>query len=410
MARLRESGKLSALKVKSLTKPGRFGDGRGLYLVVRHDSKAWVFRYRDRVTSKLRDMGLGAAADVSLDAARTKRDELRAMLANGQDPIGERRAARMARALDAAKQMTFAQCRDAYIEAHEQSWRNAKHAAQWRSTLTTEAALLSDLPVAEISTDLVVKALGLIWATKTETATRVRQRIEAVLDWATVRKFRTGDNPARWKGHLDKLLASPSRIKKVEHQAAMPYADVPAFMVELRKRVGLSPRMLELVILTAARVSEVAAARWSEFDLDAKVWTVPGERMKANREHRVALSSQAIALLRGLPRATDAEFVFPGQRGRSHLNPEGARKLLQVDMKRAGITVHGFRSSFRDWAAERTSFAGDVVEAALAHSLKDKTEAAYKRTDLFAKRATLMSCWAQFMDSSGQEKTPELPM
>lgn len=397
MARLRESGKLSALKVRSLTEPGRFGDGRGLYLVVRHDSKAWVFRYRDRVTSKLRDMGLGAVADVPLEAARAKRDELRALLADGRDPLGERRAAKLAHALNAAKQMTFAQCRDAYIEAHAPGWRNAKHAAQWRATLTNDAALLSPLPVAEISTDLVVKVLGDIWATKTETATRLRQRIEAVLDWATVRKFRVGDNPARWKGHLDKLLASPAKIKKVEHQEAMPYAAVPTFMVALRKRTGLSPRMLELVILTAARVSEVAGARWVEFDLDAKVWTIPGERMKANREHRVALSPQAIALIRGLPRADAAEFVFPGQRGRSHLNPESARKLLQIDMKQTGITVHGFRSSFRDWAAECTSFPGDVVEAALAHSLKDKVEAAYKRTDLFAKRMELMDAWAQHL-------------
>lgn len=400
MARLRESGKLSALKVKALSKPGRFGDGRGLYLVVRDDSKAWVFRYRDRVTSKLRDMGLGAVADVPLEAARAKRDELRLMLADGRDPIGERRAAKQALALNAAKQMTFAQCRDAYIEAHAPSWRNGKHAAQWRATLTNDAALLSALPVADITTDLVLKVLGDIWASKTETATRLRQRIEAVLDWATVRKFRVGDNPARWKGHLDKLLASPSKIKKVEHQEAMPYADVPAFMVELRARIGLSPRMLELVILAAARVSEVAGARWSEFDLDAKVWTIPAERMKANREHRVALSSQAVTLLSGLPRATDAEVVFPGQRGRSHLNPESARKLLQVDMKKTGITVHGFRSSFRDWAAESTSFPGDVVEAALAHTLKDKTEAAYKRTDLFAKRAKLMEAWAGFLGVS----------
>lgn len=401
MARLRESGKLSALKVKALTKPGRFGDGRGLYLVIRDDSKAWVFRYRDRLTSKLRDMGLGAVADVPLESARTKRDELRLMLADGRDPIGERRAAKQALALNAAKQMTFAQCRDAYIDAHAPGWRNEKHAAQWRATLTNDAALLSPLPVADITTDLVVKVLGVIWASKTETATRLRQRIEAVLDWATVRKFRVGDNPARWKGHLDKLLASPSKIKKVEHQEAMPYADVPAFMVELRKRTGLSPRMLELVILTAARVSEVAGARWSEFDLDAKVWIIPGERMKANREHRVALSPQAVTLLRSLPHPEGAVFVFPGQRGRSHLNPESARKLLQIDMERAGVTVHGFRSSFRDWAAESTNFPGDVVEAALAHTLKDKTEAAYKRTDLFAKRMELMFAWAQHLSPIG---------
>jgi len=397
VAKVRDAGKLTALKVKSLRGAGRFNDGRGLYLVIRPDSRAWVFRYRDRATSKLRDVGLGAAADVSLEAARAKRDELRAMLADGRDPMAERKAAKTARLLAAAKQMTFAQCCDAYIEAHAPGWRNAKHAAQWRTTLTNDAKLLSPLPVADITTDLVVKVLGDIWSTKTETATRLRQRIEAVLDWATVRKFRTGDNPARWRGHLDKLLASPTKIKKVEHQEAMPYSDLPGLMVELRKRVGLSPRLLELVILTAARVGEAAAARWSEFDLDAKVWTIPGERMKAGREHRVALSADAVKLLRNLPRAAEAVYVFPGLKGKTHMNPESARKLLQKDMERAGVTVHGFRSSFRDWAAERTSFAGDVIEAALAHALKDKTEAAYKRTDLFAKRAKLMEAWAGYL-------------
>lgn len=397
MAKLRDAGKLTAIKIKSMRVTGRFNDGRGLYLVVRPDSRAWVFRYRDRATRKLRDVGLGAAADVSLESARAKRDELRAMLAEGRDPLAERREARMARALAAARQMTFAQCRDAYIDAHAPSWRNEKHAAQWRSTLTNDAKLLSPLPVAEITTDLVVKVLADIWQTKTETATRLRQRIEAVLDWATVRKFRTGDNPARWRGHLDKLLAAPSKVKKVKHQEAMPYTELPDFMVALRAKAGMAPRLLELVILTAARVGEAAAARWSEFDLDAKVWTIPGERMKAGREHRVALSTAAVTLLRGIPRTSEAVYVFPGLKAKTHIHPESARKMLQKDMKRESVTVHGFRSSFRDWAAERTSFAGDVVEAALAHAVKDKTEAAYKRTDLFAKRARLMEAWAGFI-------------
>lgn len=409
MSTLRGAGKLNSLKVKATTKPGRVNDGRGLYLVVRSDSKAWVFRYRDRATQKLRDVGLGATADVSLDAARAKRDELRAMLANGRDPMAERREAKMARALAAAKEMTFAQCRDAYIEAHAPSWRNEKHAAQWRSTLTNDAKLLSPLPVAAITTDLVVKVLTEIWQTKTETATRLRQRIEAVLDWATVRRFRTGDNPARWRGHLDKLLAAPSKVKKVTHQEAMPYSELPAFMVTLRKRTGLSPRLLELVILTAARVGEAAAAQWSEFDLDASVWTIPGARMKAGREHRVALSAAAVKLLRSVPRAPEAVYVFPGLKGKTHIHPESARKLLQKDMKHEGITVHGFRSSFRDWAAERTSFAGDVVEAALAHALKDKTEAAYKRTDLFAKRAKLMEAWAGYVGTVPDDKSNVTP-
>lgn len=397
MNKVRNDGKLSALKLKTKSEIGRHNDGRGLYLVIRPDSKAWVFRYRDRSTQKLRDMGLGTLADVSLEAARARRDELRAMLAAGRDPMTEKRAAKLALALTAAKQMTFAQCRDAYIEAHAPSWRNAKHADQWRNTLTNDAAKLSPLAVSEISTDLVLQVLEPIWKTKTETATRLRQRIESVLDWATVRMYRAGDNPARWRGHLDKLLPSPARIKKVEHQQAMPYIELPAFVADLRKVAGLSARMLELVILTAARVGEVAAARWAEFNLDAKVWVIPGERMKSGREHRVALSPRAVQLLRELPRKQDAEHVFPGLKGKTHMNPESARKLLQKDMEHTGITVHGFRSSFRDWAAERTTFAGDIVEAALAHALKDKTEAAYKRTDLLAKRAKLMDAWSDFL-------------
>lgn len=396
MAKVRDAGKLGALRVKNEKRTGRHNDGRGLYLVIRPDSRAWVFRYRDRSTQKLRDVGLGSAADLSLEAARAKRDELRAMLAVGRDPMAERKAAKLARALDVAKTMTFAQCRDAYIEAHKPGWRNAKHAAQWVSTLTNDAALLSPLPVQEISTDLVLQVLQSIWSTKNETATRLRQRMEAVLDWATVRKFRSGDNPARWRGHLDKLLAAPSKVRKVEHQAAMAYADLPAFMVELRAQAGLSPRLLELVILTACRVGEVAAAEWSEFDLPGRTWTIPGARMKAGKDHRVSLSDRAAELLEALPRS--GAHVFPGIGKRHpHLNPESARKLLQKDMKREGITVHGFRSAFRDWAAERTNHPADVVESALAHSLKDKTEAAYKRTDLLAKRAKLMQAWTAFL-------------
>lgn len=397
VTKVRESGKLSALKVKALKGLGRFNDGRGLYLVVRPDSKAWVFRYRDRVSRKLRDVGLGAVADVSLEAARARRDELRAMLANGRDPMAERKAAKLANALAVAKLMTFAQCRDAYIDAHAPSWRNAKHGAQWRATLTNDAALLSKISVADVTTDLVMTVLEPIWTVKTETATRLRQRIEAVLDWATVRKYRSGDNPARWRGHLDKLLASPTKVRTVKHQAAMPHAELPKFMIELRKRPGLSARLLELVILTAARVSEAAAAHWSEFDLDSGVWTIPPERMKAGREHRVALSARAVQLLRDLPCKEGAQHVFPGATGKSHLNPESARKLLQKDMSYSDITVHGFRSSFRDWAAEMTSFPGDVIEAALAHTIKDKTEAAYKRTDLFVKRASLMQDWCDYI-------------
>lgn len=393
-------GKLSDLEVKKKTAPGRHPDGGGLVLnVSRVNTKSWVFRYRDKRTGKVRDLGLGSLDAVTLAHARRKAGEYRALLADDKDPIDTKHADRLAAKLELAKRMTFGQCVDGYIAAHESSWRNPKHRQQWRNTLDTYAADMLPLPVAAISTDIVVKALGDIWLTKTETATRVRQRIESVLDWATVRKFRVGDNPARWRGHLDKLLAKPGKLKAVEHQPAMPYASVPEFMVELRKRPGLSCRLLELVILTACRVSEAAAANWSEIDLDGARWTIPAARMKASREHSVALSDAAVKLLRALPRG-GSDFVFPGIKKRSHINPESARKLLQVDMKRVDATTHGFRSSFRDWAAEQTSFPPEVVEMALAHALKDKTEAAYKRTDLFAKRTKLMQAWAGFCGSA----------
>jgi integrase len=390
-----KDGKLKAINITRGDLPlGRHNDGRGLYLAIRADSRAWVFRYRDRVTGKLRDMGLGALADLSLAEARKARDRMRAQLRDGLDPIHEKRAQRAAALLSRAKLMTFGECADAYITAHAAGWRNEKHRQQWANTLTTHAATLRPLPVSEITTDLVLRCLEAIWRTRTETASRLRQRIEAILDWATVRKFRTGDNPARWRGHLDALLPAPAKVTKAEHHAALAWADLPAFAADLRARSSLSARALEFVILTACRAGEVAAARWSEVDLDAATWTIPGERMKAGAEHRVPLSARAVEILRGLP--ATGPFVFPGLRG-SHLNPESMRKFLQVDMDRASITVHGFRSSFRDWAAESTAYAGEVVEMALAHTIKNKAEAAYRRGDLLAKRAKLMQAWADYL-------------
>lgn len=388
--------KLSDLKVKSLRLPGRYGDGDGLVLnIAAGGTKSWLFRYRDRSTGRIRERGLGSVRTLSLKEAREKARVVRQQLLDGIDPIDHARKARAAAKVVTAKAMTFGQCVDRYIAAHESGWRNVKHRQQWRNTLDTYTAKLKDLPVGEISTDLVVQELDSIWRTKTETATRVRQRMEAVLDWATARQFRKGENPARWRGHLDKLLPPPAKVSKVEHQAAMPYDQMPAFMVDLRKRAGVSARLLELVVLTACRVGEAAAASWPEFDLDGKVWTIPADRMKAGREHRVALSPAAVTMLGELK--STRPYVFPGIAKRDHINPESARKLLQKDMEHTGLTVHGFRSAFRDWAAERTSFPGEVVEAALAHANKDKTEAAYKRTDLFAKRAKLMDAWAGFL-------------
>lgn len=389
--------RLSDLQVKSLRLPGRYTDGAGLVLnIAKGGTKSWIFRYRDRQTGKVRELGLGSVLAVPLKRAREKAAECRGMLADGRDPIDTKRQRQTAQRVEKAQLLTFGQCCERYIAAHEASWRNAKHRQQWESTLTTYAAELRPLPVGAITTDLVVKVLEPIWTTKTETATRTRQRIEAVLDWATVRQFRKGDNPARWRGHLDHLLPAPAKVRKVEHQAAMPFGDMPAFMAALRLRRGVSARLLELVILTACRVGEAAAAEWSEINLDAATWTIPGARMKAGKEHRVALSPAAVALLEGLPKG--GRYVFPGTGKRVQpMNPESARKLLQKDMEHTGITVHGFRSAFRDWAAERTSFPAEVVEMALAHAIESKVEAAYRRGDLFAKRAKLMEAWAGYL-------------
>lgn len=387
--------RLTAVVVKNRKAPGRYNDGGGLYLYVPaakfRGGKRWVFRWRDRTTGKLRDKGLGPVWDVSLEEARARAAACRRQLREGIDPIDSARQARTAAKLERARRLTFGQCCDKYMDAHRESWRNAKHAAQWESTLDTYCADLKPLPVAEIDTALVIKALEPIWTTKTETATRVRQRIEAVLDWATAREFRSGDNPARWRGHLDKLLAKPTRLKNVEHRAAIPYAEAGAFVGALRKQKGLGALALELQILTACRPGEVAAARWEEFDLDAATWTIPGERMKAGKEHRVPLSAPAVAMLRRLPRVND--YVFPGTKKDQPITTAAMLKALRTI--RPGFDAHGFRSTFRDWAADQTAYPRDVAEAALAHAIQG-VEAVYRRTDLFNKRARLMADWARY--------------
>ncbi len=393
---MRDSNRLTVITVKNKHKPGRYGDGGGLYLLVKPNGKSWVFRWRDRITGKLRDKGLGAAAGgwaVGLEEARQRAEECRHQLRDGLDPIAVKRQAIADEKLERARQLTFGQCCTKYIDSHRAGWRNANHGEQWQSTLDTYAGTLQPLPVASIDTALVIKALEPIWETKTETATRVRQRIEAVLDWATAREFRTGENPARWRGHLDKLLPKPAKLKHVTPRAALPYVELGEFMAQLRQREGLGARALELQILTAARPGEVAGAEWREIDLDAATWQIPGARMKSGRDHRVPLSLPALSLLRKLkPRA--AGFVFPGVKKGQSLTTAAALKSLRA--VRPGFDAHGFRSTFRDWCADCTTYRGDIAEAALAHVLKDKTEAAYKRTDLFEKRARLMAEWAQF--------------
>ncbi|NCT68572.1 MAG: integrase arm-type DNA-binding domain-containing protein, partial [Rhodanobacteraceae bacterium] len=403
----RELFKLSAPMVRKTTKAGRYGDGGGLYLFVQpNGNRSWIFRWRDRTTGKLRDKGLGPAWDVSLEEARASAKACREQVRAGGDPIADARAANEARRLKAATRQTFAQCAERYIAAHRAGWRNEKHAGQWSATLATYAAPINPLPVDAIDTVHVLACLEPHWANKTETMTRVRQRIEAVLDWATARKLRTGENPARWKGHLDKLLPKRSKVRAVQHREALAYAEMGAFMAELRQRNGLAARCLELQILTATRPGETAGAQWAEIDTERAVWTIPGERMKAGKEHRVPLSARAVELLKGFAR--DGDHVFPGVKGQPLTTAAGMKLLKEM---RPGITAHGFRSSFRDWAGETTAHPREVIEHALAHQLKDKAEAAYQRGDLFERRRRLMDDWARYCDApAGHNRATVAPV
>jgi integrase len=343
-----------------------------------------------------REMGLGPYPDITLADARERARTARRLLLDGTDPIEARRAERAISALEGARALSFEQAAEQYIAAHEAAWRNAVHRRQWKSTLTTYAfPVMGALPVSAIDTAVVLKVLEPIWKAKPETASRLRGRIENVLDWATAREYRRGNNPARWRGHLDKLLPSKSKLRSVRHHPAMAYADIPNFSCELRGRDSISARALEFAILTAARTGEVIGAKWAEIDIKGKVWTVPAERMKARREHRVPLSNRALDILTALPRERGGDYLFPGGKIHRPLSNMALAELLK-GMDGNGHTVHGFRSSFRDWAAERTSFAREVVEAALAHTIESRVEAAYRRTDLFGKRRGLMEQWAKF--------------
>jgi integrase len=391
---LRQANRLSAITVSRLNKPGRYADGGGLYLQISvpAGTKAWLYRYmRD---GRARQMGLGPLRDVSLAEARTKAAEARKILLDGTDPIEGRRARRLQGRLAAAQGKTFQECAEDYIRAHESSWRNPIHRKQWRSTLENYVyPVIGPLPVSSVDTALVLKVIEPIWKVKPETAGRIRGRIEAILNAATARKQRQGDNPARWRGHLDQLLPSRRKVKAVRHHPALPYSHAPAFMGELRRREDVSARALEFTVLTAARTNETIGAQWTELDLAAKIWTVPAERMKASREHRVPLSDRALEILNSMPRKGD--YVFPGARKNASLSNMALLELLR-GLNRDSLTVHGFRSTFRDWAAETTNHPNHVVEMALAHVISDNTEAAYRRGDLFEKRRRLMQDWARY--------------
>jgi len=391
--------KLSASKIEKTTRRGLHGDGGGLYLqIAANGSRSWLFRYTR--LDRTRHLGLGAVHTVKLDDAREQARECRKLLRDGIDPFEHRKAQRSAALLEAAKSMTFDQCAEAYVNAHQAGWKNKKHVAQWGSTLKTYAApVLGNLPVQVIDTTLVMKALDPIWKKKPETASRLRGRIEAVLAWATVRGFRRGDNPAVWKNHIDQLLPARSKVRAIKHHAALPCAELPTFMIDLRIRDAIAARALELLVLTACRTSEILNVRWDEINLLERVWTIPADRMKGKREHRVPLSDAAVAVIKKMKDLRQGEYVFLGAKTGKPLSNMALLMLLER-MGRRNLTSHGFRSTFRDWAAECTSFASEVVEMALAHTISSKVEAAYRRGDLFEKRRRLMDTWADMCMSA----------
>ncbi|MEQ1638800.1 MAG: integrase arm-type DNA-binding domain-containing protein [Methylococcales bacterium] len=392
----RIKNKLTVKRVEHLKIPGYYSDGDNLYLRVSGTlSKSWAFVYKK--DGKRTEMGLGSFPDVTLENARDKAEEPRKTLKAGIDPLQDKRQQTRTKRLTKAKLFTFKQCGESYIKSHTPSWKNPKHIQQWTNTLTQYVyPFFGDLDVKEVDTGLVTQCLEPIWLTKNETAGRVRGRIESILDWATAHKYRSGDNPARWRGHLDKLLANPSKVQKTEHHSALPYTEISAFITQLRQQEGIAAKCLEFTILTASRTGETIGATWDEIDFNRKVWTIPASRMKAGKEHRVPLNQHTIGILSSMSEIKTNAFVFAGtSKGLSNM----AMLQLLKRMERTDITVHGFRSSFRDWAAESTAYPAEVVEMALAHSIKNQVEAAYRRGDLLEKRNKLMEEWGRYCNA-----------
>ena len=384
---MREANKLSAVKVNRLKTPGRYCDGLGLWLQVTEAAggvtKAWLFRYQRH--GRARQMGLGALHTVTLAEARERARQARQILLDGDDPIELKRKKRDEARTETAERILFKDAAERFLDLHESTWKNAKHKEQWKSTLKTYAyPTLGSRPIAAIDGALITDAIQSIWIKKPETARRVKQRIERVIQW--VRDGRP--------------LSSKGASKRVRHHPALPFAELPAFMAELRERDSISARALEFAILTAARTSEVIGAKWSEIDLDAGVWTVPAERMKGGKEHQVPLSKRAIAILEDLPRERGG-YVFPGAKAKAPLSNMAMLELLR-GMDGNGFTVHGFRSTFRDWAGDRTNYAREVIEHALAHHIKDKAEASYRRSAALDKRRQLMEAWAKYCSLPAQ--------
>jgi integrase len=405
----RTISKLSAQTVAKAKTPGLYGDGGGLYLQVSSTrTKSWVFRYK--IDGSSRYMGLGSFTTVSLAKARELATECRQLRLQRIDPIDHRNGMRAAARLDAAKAMTFDECGDAYLAAHQAGWRNAKHRTQWINTLDTYVTpVFGNLPVQTIDVAMVMQVLEPIWSTKPETASRLRGRIERILDWAKARGFRSGENPARWRGHLDNLLPARSKVRKVKHHAALPFDEIAPFMTLLRVRGGVAARALEFAILTASRTGEVLGATWEEFDVSARNWTIPAHRMKSQREHRVPLSDEAIKVFEAMEATRSSDFAFQGHRKGRPLSNMALLMVLRR-MGRGDLTTHGFRATFKTWASDRTNFPREVIEAALAHNVGDKTEAAYQRGDLLDKRRRLMVEWGRHCAIAGRAPGVVLPL
>jgi integrase len=407
---------LTALEIKN-AKTGYHADGNGLYLQVsKSNSKSWIFRYS--LNKKRREMGLGSLSKVTSVDARHKANELSKKVSLGIDPIEEKDSSKASQdAVLKTKQITFMVVAREYIQTHSPSWRNAKHAQQWENTLTTYIEpVFKNTPIDEVDVDLVLKALSPIWSTKSETASRIRGRIEKVLSYAKGKKYRAGENPAVWRGNLDALLPANSKVKRTKHHPSLPFKHIASFMADLRARTGISSRALEFTILTASRSGAVRQATWSEFDLENKIWDVPASHMKGQRDHRVPLSDTVISLLKALPQLESSNLVFPSPRKQDSalsddtlkmvielINKERIKKALPIwvdPVYDKEIVPHGFRSTFRDWAAETTSYPHELQEIALAHTQSDKTEAAYRRGDMLEKRAQLMQDWANHCEVS----------
>jgi len=378
---------LTATKANNLKKPGMHADRDGLYLnVAKSGAKSWIYRYQ--LNGKRREMGLGSYSAYSLAEARDIAASHRKLQKQRIDPLIHRNSSSNRNGAN-----TFSECAEAYIEAHKSGWKNPKHIQQWSNTLEQYAyPAIGDMPVDQIDTEHVMQVLTPIWNSKTETASRVRGRIENILNWAIVQRYRQPPNPALWRGHLSMLLPKRSKVQRVAHHPALPYKDMPEFMKQLRKVDSIPARAMEFTILTCSRTSETIQATWAEIDFGDKLWVVPGERMKAGREHRAPLSNQTISLLESIPHLNDCIFPY----SKNHISNNAMLYCLNKDMNRSDITVHGFRSTFRDWAAEVSSYPREVAEAALAHVITDKTEAAYQRGDLLDKRRQMIQDWSDY--------------